>query len=189
MHHILALLMLTVVSVASYAEHPTKREVAERLVEKLDYSQQIRIHKKECHRTTKLLPAEELVDEDPEFFSSITPKSEHWPLVRYAYEEYNRTACDFWDESDFLSLLAREYTSRLSLQELHQALAFYDTPVGQKMTRANVGVAAELQKVISSRYAEQAKKAQAEFARKIAAIRELHEQDREKTSNHWLNEG
>ncbi len=85
--------------------------------------------------------------------------------------------------------LAREYASRLSLQELHQALAFYDTPVGQKMTRANVGVAAELQKLVSSRYAEQAKKAQAEFAKKIAAIRKLHEQDRERTSDQWLNEG
>jgi len=189
MHHKLGLFLLMVMACASHAEYPTKREVAERLVEKLDYSQQIRIHKKECHQTTRLLPAEDLVDEDPEFFAGITPSSKYWPLVRYAYEEFNRAACDFWDESDFLSLLAREYASRLSLEELRQALTFYSTPVGQKLTRANVAVSAELQKLISSRYADQAKKAQAEFAKRMTAIRKLHEQDSDRVPDRWLNEG
>lgn len=186
MNHKLSLLLILTVSCGSHAENPTKIEMAEHLVDTLDYSQQFQVHKKECHENTRLLSAEDLANENPEYFGGITPSSKYWPLVQHIYEEFNRTACDFLDESDFLNLLASEYASKLSLEELQQALTFYNTQVGEKLIKANLAVSAELQKLISSRYADKAKKAQTEFAKRLAAIKKLHDKDGDRSRNRRL---
>ena len=142
----------------------------------------------ECRKGSSLLMAEELTFEAQSKRLGIGRDHESWAELAAIYEEFFSVACEYASPEDARKIWREIYGSSLTASEVKELVAFYSRPLGKKVKELDLKANAELQEVISRRYAEQTHKAQRifefrmeEFLEKLKA--EQHNKARKKDAS------
>jgi hypothetical protein len=163
----LALSTFSLIAVAD----DSRLNAARQLVQLLRYGAQIVDALEQCKQSTRTaLTPESIVQAEPSFFGGITPSSKYWPEVAEAFRRYYDEACSYMDADHFLYVTARAYATALSDEQLAQSIAFYSSPTGQSLAKANVGASSQFQKEAGARMPETTKVAYAKFIQRVREI-------------------
>jgi len=168
-------LVLSTFSLIALADD-SRLNAARQLVQLLRYDAQIADALEQCKQSTRTtLTPENIVQAEPLFFGGITPNSKYWPEVAEAFRRYYDEACSYMDANHFLDVTTRAYAAALTDEQLAQSVAFYSSPTGESLAKANVRASSQFQKEAGARMAETTK---VSYARFIQRVREIVEKCR-----------
>ncbi|RQO68252.1 hypothetical protein DBR44_16390 [Aquitalea sp. FJL05] len=114
----------------------SKAKLAQDFVKLVGYDKQYDDYHKSCINTYQGVSPESLVSKQPNYFYGIKPGDDKWPLVVSAYKEYFENACAHPTRKEFVGVLVRSYEVNLSEEDLQRAIAFYSSPLGQRLSDA-----------------------------------------------------
>lgn len=145
-------------------------EKSDRLVQVLQYDEQLKVFVDSCFEGAVHTPPEDLLKNNPYHFGGFNPNSPEWPLVLDIYNRYFERACEYVDTGLFKKAVSEKYASTLNEQELDAAIQFYSTPVGQKIVSASVVASRAFDEVVQKQYAKYFRKANLLFQQEISDL-------------------
>ena len=113
-------------------------EYSDKLVEHLNYKEQFENVIETCLKGNEYITPESLLINEPNYFYGFNESSNEWPELVAIYKEYYDSGCHSINVETYLRIISKEYESLLSKEQLLQAIAFYSSPVGIKIAKADV---------------------------------------------------
>lgn len=77
---------------------------------------------------------------NPSTFGGLSPQSAYWPEVEIIYDHFRATACAYATAEKFEHFIAEQFAAQIAEADLRAAISFYESPAGQRLSRASVRV-------------------------------------------------
>ncbi len=154
-------------------------QAAQKLVALLQVEAMVLQGVTQCKESVKSRTPESIVKTNPNYFRGITPQSALWPKVSEAYKNYFDETCDYMDSEGYTMAMAQVYSSTLSPQELSNIIEFYSSPLGKKMTTANMAATQAMQNETTAHMTTVSEKANARFIERLSELAALEKRSRD----------
>ena len=121
----------------------------------------------ECLAGSSQLINDELQIESQKKALGIDSNHKDWNELKSIYKEFYFVACQYASAKEAKLIWRKSYKNNLSKREVNKLVKFYSSPLGRKTVNLDLKANAELQELMSQRYAVQAYKAQRTFEERI----------------------
>ncbi|WP_411990990.1 DUF2059 domain-containing protein [Agarivorans sp. DSG3-1] len=143
---------------------------SDELIQVLQYDVQIQMFIDSCFEGAVHTSPEDLLKSNPYYFGGYNPDSPEWPRVVDIYNQYYERACEYVDGELFKKTASDEFALALSNAELNEAIAFYSTPVGQKIVKASARASKAFNEVAQMQYSKYFRRATILFQQELADL-------------------
>jgi len=123
-----------------------------------------------CIRQGKVQSPAAFYRDDPTFYAGLNPNSPYWPELVQAYQDFAKVFCSYLGSTQVERYFVDQYRGHLSESEAKEALAFLDSPVGQKVVNIQIAAHQWTLDFMEKRHAAKVRAASIAYSKRLQGI-------------------